>query len=66
MNPDPCGGVENEDDGCGVIFPCMPLGTMHCPLCKKLKVPNLSPEALATLQVTPMFLISLSKNELSE
>jgi hypothetical protein len=53
MNPDPCGGVENENDGCGVIFPRMALDTVICPLCKKLKVPNLSQEALATLQVTP-------------
>ena len=54
MNIDPCGGVENENDGCGVIFPRMPLDTIHCSLCKKLKAPNLSREALATLQVSLM------------
>jgi hypothetical protein len=53
MNSDPCGGVENENDGCGVIFPRMALGALICSLCKKFKVPNLSQEALATLQVTP-------------
>ena len=62
MNPDPCGGVENESDGCGVIFPRMPLDTIHCPLCKKLKAPNLSREALATLQVSPTLCACLSMN----
>jgi hypothetical protein len=52
MNPDPCGGDENENDSCGVIFPRMALDTVLCPLCKKLKVYCLTQEALVTLQVT--------------
>jgi hypothetical protein len=65
MNADPCGGVENENDGCGVIFPRMALDTVLCPLCKKLKVPDLSPEAFATLQVTFKIFTCLIANEFS-
>jgi len=51
MNTDPCGGLDNEDDGCGMVFPCRTLTGSHCPLCKKLKVPGLSSEAQAELKV---------------
>ena len=51
MNTDPCGGPENVNDGCGMIFPRRTAGGSHCPLCKKLKVPGLSVEAQAELQV---------------
>jgi hypothetical protein len=52
MNTDPCGGADNENDGCGVIFARRTLATgAHCPLCTKLKVPGLSTEAKVELKV---------------
>jgi len=51
MNLDPCGGPENENDGCGMVFIRRTLGGCHCPKCKKLKVPGLSAEAKAELMV---------------
>jgi hypothetical protein len=54
LNTDACGGADNEHDGCGVVFPQMAHGTIHCPLCKKLKVVGLSAEARATLEVSTL------------
>ena len=52
MNTDPCGGGDNENDGCGVIFARRTLANgAHCPLCTKLKVLGLSAEAKVELQV---------------
>jgi hypothetical protein len=51
MNSDPCGGADNEGDGCGVVFPNMAPGGSHCSLCKKLKAPGLTAEAKAELLV---------------
>lgn len=52
MNIDPCGGIDNENDGCGVIFVRRTLANgAHCPLCKKLKIPGLSAEAKVELKV---------------
>lgn len=51
MNSDPCGGVDNEHDGCGVVFQRMVSGGLLCPLCRKLNAPGLSPEAKAGLKV---------------
>jgi hypothetical protein len=51
MNTDPCGGTDNENDGCGVIFARRTLANgSHCPLCTKLKVPGLSAEAKVELK----------------
>lgn len=36
VNVEPCGGPDNESDGCGMAFPGLPLGTILCPLCKKI------------------------------
>ncbi|KAL0952448.1 hypothetical protein HGRIS_006717 [Hohenbuehelia grisea] len=33
----PCGGENNVDDGCGMIFEHMPIGNKLCNLCLKLK-----------------------------
>lgn len=52
MNTNPCGDPENADDGCGMVFPHRTPGGSHCPLCKKLKAPGLSPEAQAELKVS--------------
>ena len=51
MNTDPCGGADNEGDGCGVVFPNMAHGGLHCSLCKKLKVAGLTTMAKAELLV---------------
>jgi hypothetical protein len=51
MNTEPCGGVDNEGDGCGVVFARRILTGPHCPLCKKLKVPGLSAEAKVEIEV---------------
>lgn len=52
MNLDPCGGLNNVDDGCGMVFPHRTsAGCHYCPLCKKLKVPGLSEEAKAEIKV---------------
>ena len=52
MNTDPCGGTDNENDGCGVIFVRRTLANgAHCQLCKNLMTPGLSVEAEAELQV---------------
>ena len=52
MNTNPCGGTDNENDGCGVIFTHRTLANgVHCPLCTKLKVPGLSVEVKAELKV---------------
>lgn len=51
-NVDACGGHDNEGDGCGVVFPRMPAGGMHCAQCKKLKAPGQTPEAIAGLLVS--------------
>ena len=45
MNTEPCGGLDNEGDGCGMVFLCRTSSGGHCPLCKKLKVSGLSAEA---------------------
>ena len=51
MNTDPCGGGDNENDGC-VIFACRTLDNgAHCSLCTKLKVLGLSAEAKVELKV---------------
>jgi hypothetical protein len=51
MNPDACSGLENENDGCGMVFFHRTPGGSHCPMCKKLKAPGLSAEAKAELTV---------------
>jgi hypothetical protein len=60
MNTDPCGGADNENDGCGVIFVRRTLANgAHCPLCTKLKVPGLSAEAKVELKVLASFLCTI-------
>jgi hypothetical protein len=51
MNTNSCGGLDNVDDGCGMVFLRRTSTECHCPLCKKLKVPGLSEEAKAELKV---------------
>jgi hypothetical protein len=51
MNLDPCGGLDNVDDGCGMVFPRKTSAGCYCPLCKKLEVPGLSEEAKAEIKV---------------
>jgi hypothetical protein len=51
MDANACGGLDNVDDGCGMVFPRRTSTECHCPLCKKLKVPGLSDEARAELKV---------------
>ena len=58
MNLDPCGGLDNVDDGCGMVFPCQTSAGCHCPLCKKLKVPGLSEEVKAEIKVPDSLLFS--------
>ncbi len=41
----PCGGENNVDDGCGMIFERMPIGNKLCNLCLKLKDFNSKEEA---------------------
>jgi hypothetical protein len=60
MNTDPCGGTDNENDGCGVIFTCRTLANgAHCSLCTKLKVPGLLAEAKVELKVPASLYIAL-------
>jgi hypothetical protein len=51
MNTNPCGGLDNVDDGCGMVFSRRTSTGCHCPLCKKLKVSGLSEEARVELKV---------------
>lgn len=50
-NTNPCGGPDNEGDGCGVVFSRMLSGGLHCALCRKLKAPGLTAETIAGLVV---------------
>jgi len=59
MNNEPCGGLDNVDDGCGMVFRWRTSAGCHCPLCKKLKVPGLSEEAKAEIKV-PSSLLSMA------
>jgi len=52
----PCGGFENENDGCGVTFPRMATHVSHCALCKKLKAPGISAAQRATIKACPALL----------
>lgn len=51
LNSQPCGGLDNDHDGCGVIFPRMSPGTLLCQLCKKLKKEGLTDDEVAHLKV---------------
>src|ERR1700692_3542797 len=59
MNNEPCGGLDNVDDGCGMVFRRRTSAGCYCPLCKKLKVPGLSEEAKAEIKV-PSSLLSMA------
>lgn len=56
MNIDPCGGPDNINDGCGVIFGHLPPGGSLCPLCKKLK--DADPADVEKLQVSARILFA--------
>jgi hypothetical protein len=47
----PCGGPDNDHDGCGVIFPQMSPETLLCQLCKKLKREGLTEDEVLRLKV---------------
>ena len=51
MNNEPCGGLDNVDDGCGMVFQRRTFTGSHCQLCKKLKVPGLSDDVKAEIMV---------------
>ncbi|KAG1782532.1 kinase-like domain-containing protein [Suillus placidus] len=50
LNSQPCRGLDNDFDGCGVIFPRMSPGTLHCQLCKKLKKEGLTGDEVAHIK----------------
>ncbi|KAG1739728.1 kinase-like domain-containing protein [Suillus lakei] len=50
LNSQPCGGLDNDYDGCGVIFPRTSPGTLLCQLCKKLKKEGLTDDEVAHLK----------------
>ncbi|KAG0692692.1 kinase-like domain-containing protein [Suillus ampliporus] len=54
LNSQPCGGLDNDHDGCGVIFPRMSQSprTLLCQLCKKLKKEGLTDDEVAHLKAT--------------
>jgi hypothetical protein len=47
----PCGGADNDHDGCGVIFPQMSPEALLCQLCKKLKKQGLTEDEVLRLKV---------------
>ncbi|KAG1879843.1 hypothetical protein F4604DRAFT_1954189 [Suillus subluteus] len=48
----PCGGPDNDHDGCGVIFPQMSPENLLCQLCKKLKKQGLTDNEVLRLKET--------------
>lgn len=42
INTDPCGGPQNANNGCQVVFPRMEPGGRLCFLCVKLQDPEIS------------------------
>jgi len=56
----PCGGPDNDHDGCGVTFPRMSPETLLCQLCKKLKKQGLTEDEVLRLKV----LIAKTKTQL--
>jgi len=56
MNQEPCGGQDNVDDGCGMVFQWRSSTGHHCQLCNKLKVPGLSEDLEAEIRVTTSLL----------